>query len=56
MPIDNEYDDLLRSRDIDNFSQELANRGPTSCEQQIRYIDKNEKDTTKLSTSMYIFH
>ena len=36
MPVDNEFDDLLNSRDIESLSQELANRGPQLCEQQIR--------------------
>jgi len=36
MPIDNELDELLNSRDIESLTQELANRGPQLCEKQIR--------------------
>lgn len=36
MPMDNEFDDMMQPRDIDLLTQELANRGPPLCEQQIR--------------------
>ncbi|CAF1068373.1 unnamed protein product, partial [Didymodactylos carnosus] len=36
MPIDSEIDDI--NRDIETFSQELANRGPPLCEKQLRYL------------------
>jgi len=38
MPMDNEFDDMVQPRDIDLLTQELANRGPPLCEQQIRYV------------------
>ena len=36
MPVDNEFDDGMNNRDIETLTEELANRGPPTCEKQIQ--------------------